>query len=331
MNPDGSGKTNLTKTPEADEDDPTWSPDGTKMAYTRSYDDSSGKRVFDIWTMNADGSGQTRLAAGAGGAGDLGTQNSAPDWSPTDDRIAFERIEVTVREGTDYDIWTINADGSGPRDLTDDASPTGDSQASPDWSPDGSKIAFTSFAYYQSGPNCLGSGIYTMNSDGSGQARITNKVSQACDASEWRDDGDSQWSPGGGKIAFYSRPDIWTVNADGSGQTRVTNTPNTWEALFDWGLYDPPDTTKPSVSAPRPKPGSVTRDRTPTISATVKDNLTNLSRDNITLRVAGKRVSTFAYDCATDKLTYTPKRLTKGKKTVSIAATDAALNVGTKS
>lgn len=329
MNADGSGRTNLTNTPEAHEDDPSWSPDGTEMAYSRSYSDSNGGRVFEIWTMNADGSGQAQLTTGVDGPGDLGSQDGWPDWSPTGQRIAFQHIETTVRTGTDHDVWTMNADGSGLRTLTADDGRS--DQGSPDWSPDGSKIAYDDNALEQTGQTCLGTGIFTMNADGSGKTRLTNKVGQACDAAEWRDDRTPQWSPGGGKIAFYSRPDIWTVNADGSGQARITNTPNGYETLFDWGLYDPPDTTKPVVSAPRPKPGSVTRDRTPTIGATVKDNLTNLSRDNITLRVAGNRVTTFAYDPATDKLTYTPRRLTKGKKTVSLAATDAALNVGTKS
>lgn len=337
---DGSGRTNLTNTPEVDEDEPTWSPDGGKLAYQRASFDSSGRRVWEIWTMNADGSGQARLTTG-----DPATYNGnadySPDWSPDGSKIAFTRDETFFDSGSDQDIYTINPDGNGLTNLTNDSGncastcTTGFTQTYPDWSPDGSKIAFDGVYNGNQYPACLGFGIYTINANGSGTTRITNTANQDCDGPS-QGDFNPQWSPGGGKIAFerwqdFGGPtDIWTANADGSGTTNLTNTPVVEDYMFDWGLYDPPDTTKPTISGTSPKPGSVTRDKTPTIGATVKDNITDLSRDNISLRVAGKQVTTFAYDPATDKLTYTPGRLTKGKKTVSIAATDAALNVGTK-
>lgn len=91
------------------------------------------------------------------------------------------------------------------------------------------------------------------------------------------------------------------------------------------------DTTKPTVSIMAPKNRSVTRDTTPTIRAIVKDTRTNLQKSNIKLSVAGKKVTRFRYSAATDKLTYTSPRLTKGKKAVQIVATDAAGNVRAKS
>ena len=57
------------------------------------------------------------------------------------------------------------------------------------------------------------------------------------------------------------------MNADGSGETAITSGGE--HKLFGWGLHDLPDVAKPTVSGMRPKPGSATSDRTPTISATV--------------------------------------------------------------
>ena len=96
----------------------------------------------EIYTMNPDGTGQTRLTASPGVDGD-------PAWSP-DDKIAFAR-------GTE--IWVINADGSGQTSLN----PFGHGLS---WSPDGRKIAF--------GRNDDGAGpegLMVVNADGTGTAR----------------------------------------------------------------------------------------------------------------------------------------------------------------
>ncbi|HET7478562.1 MAG TPA: S8 family peptidase [Rubrobacteraceae bacterium] len=91
-----------------------------------------------------------------------------------------------------------------------------------------------------------------------------------------------------------------------------------------------PDTTKPVVSAVRPLAGSRTRDRTPAISATVRDDRTNLAKSNIVFYVDGRRKTTFAYNTSTDRLTFTSGRLSYARHTVKIVARDAAGNVGTK-
>jgi Tol biopolymer transport system component len=127
---------------------------------------------------------------------------------------------VFVRGWSDgnREIYVMNADGSGQRRLT--RNPADD--ASPAWSPDGSRIAFDSS---RNGiPVCdvlrCSSGnseIYVMNSDGSGQRRLTRNPA---------DDEAPAWSPDGRKIAFMSYRDgsyeIYVMNADGSGQRRLT-------------------------------------------------------------------------------------------------------------
>ena len=120
--------------------------------------------------------------------------------------------------GSDNEICVVNPDGSGQADLTN----TTVEEASPDWSPDGEKIAFMRDEMDGA------SSINVMNSDGSGQTRLTDDALTL---------GFSQlaWSPVGDKIAFSSSDgigtaDIYVINADGSRQIRLTNSP---EGDFD--------------------------------------------------------------------------------------------------
>jgi dipeptidyl aminopeptidase/acylaminoacyl peptidase len=106
------------------------------------------------------------------------------------------------------DVFTINPDGSGFTHVTSEYPQT---ESTPAWSPDSSKIAFTT--------NRDGnSEIYVMNPDGTGQTRLTNNSGG---------DAISAWSPDGAKIAFVTSRDgnaeIYVMNADGSGQIRLTN------------------------------------------------------------------------------------------------------------
>lgn len=90
------------------------------------------------------------------------------------------------------------------------------------------------------------------------------------------------------------------------------------------------DYIKPTITNMRPTPGSFTRDRTPTIRATVKDNFTNLSKSNIKLYVDGTRKTAFSYNPGTDRLSYTIGRLANRRHTVKIVATDAARNTSAR-
>lgn len=99
--------------------EPAWSPDGNTIAYVHG-ETRLGGGLPNIWTMNSsDGSGKANL-----------TQSTAvsftgPAWSPAGDRMAA----VGTAEGTNRDIWVMNADGSGKTPVA--ADPAKD--FNPDW------------------------------------------------------------------------------------------------------------------------------------------------------------------------------------------------------
>ena len=152
---------------------------------------------WEIYAMNADGSGLARLTSNPDFA-------AGPSWSPDGRRIAFYS---DMDWNGNWEIYAMNADGSDLARLTNNPAYDG----RPSWSPDGQRIAFTS----ERDGNFE---IYTMNADGSDLARLTNNPAY---------DGRPSWSPGGRRIAFTSERDgnreIYVMNADGSGVERLTN------------------------------------------------------------------------------------------------------------
>jgi Tol biopolymer transport system component len=125
---DGSGTTNLTNGQGGAE--PAWSPDGRKIAFI------SGNNVF---SMNADGSGRTKLTAYPTPTHDSFAEPGNPNWSPDGDKIAYDLI---FGGGLGYFFWSlnvINADGTAPVEYFFGI----DAVARPAFAPDGTQIVFT--------------------------------------------------------------------------------------------------------------------------------------------------------------------------------------------
>jgi Tol biopolymer transport system component/polyisoprenoid-binding protein YceI len=127
--------------------DPTLSPDGTRVAFSAFTKDGNN----DVFVVDADGSGRTRLTAGP-------EYDLTPAWSPDGRRIAFAR---------DGDIYVMAPDGSDVARLTSGAA----RDAAPSWSPDGRRVAFVrsnETGRTRAGP----SRIVVMRSDGSHERRV---------------------------------------------------------------------------------------------------------------------------------------------------------------
>ncbi len=161
----------------------------------------------DIYVMNADGSGQTRLTDNQGA-------DCTPAWSPDGRRIIY-----ACERSANYDLCVINADGT---DLTYLTESTVD-EVYPAWSPDGTRIAFSSGTYGDHD-------VYVMNADGTDPTRLTDSPG---------DDGCPAWSPDGRRIVFVSYRDgheqIYVMNADGSDQINLSNN----EANEYWPDWSP--------------------------------------------------------------------------------------------
>lgn len=264
MNADGSGVSQLTSD-DTEEANPAWSPDGSRIAYQSNRDFSGATSSIwfapksleasdaadlhggmDVYVITADGSGVKRLTT-------LNPEDEIdPAWSPDGSRIAFssDRTDPEVT-GLLSDIFVMNADGSNIKQITTES---GGGNFEPTWSPDGSRIAFTSnrdgnldiFAMDSNGksptnltnnttldlqpvwsPNAdriayasFAGGnfeVFVMDADGSNQTNLTNDAST---------DNDPAWSPDGSQIAFSSDRsgslDIYVMNADGTNLRRVT-------------------------------------------------------------------------------------------------------------
>ncbi len=85
-----------------------------------------------------------------------------------------------------------------------------------------------------------------------------------------------------------------------------------------------PAATEPTFSSLKPSPR--TRERTPEVTATVRDDRDELSQNNVSFFLDGREMDTFSYAASTDRLTYQSARVSAGKHTVKIVATDAAGN-----
>ncbi len=157
INVDGSGKQQLTNDT-ADDSQPSWSPDGTEIAFVSGRNDAHG----DIYVMNADGAGVTDLTPGS-------HWDSHPGWSPDGTKIAFVRGAFQEAFG----LYVMNPDGAGVQMLADQVGEFA-------WSPDGTMIAFA-----RPGGDGLDD-LWMMPADGSEKVLLTGFNGAGVGVLAWR-------------------------------------------------------------------------------------------------------------------------------------------------
>jgi Tol biopolymer transport system component len=259
MNPDGTDAVQLTDQhtrpvcnfvsppPTISDLDPSFSPQGDRIAFTHSVDPVRGRSSTQIYMMGADGSGLRRLSTGQ--------HDSEPAFFPTGNRIAFVRepkcgerqLHSMRTDGTHsrrlidglgespslfpggkriafdlpesacvaparWDVFTIGTNGAHPRQLTEN----GHSLA-PDVSPSGRKVVFTG------ADDRYLDNVFVTEADGAHQRRLAQFGK------------DPVFSPAGGKIAFLNRKngEIMVMDADGSDKQSVIPNP------LPFGVTDP--------------------------------------------------------------------------------------------
>jgi Tol biopolymer transport system component len=203
---EGAHESRLTHTAQSFEENPVWSPDGQKIAFTTPED-----RALHV--MNANRTNKDQLAVNL-------LSSVIPSWSPDGGKIAF----TTGEDGFSNELSVINVDGTHKVGLIT-AAFSGNSEdriqlGNPVWSPTGNKIAFasrtvtdthaSSSAEPASTPAEGLAGIYLINADGTGLCKLTSTAEVL--------GYHPVWSPDGERIAFYDKDTTNVINTDGSGR-----------------------------------------------------------------------------------------------------------------
>jgi serine/threonine-protein kinase len=191
----------LTATPQLENGQPAWSPDGDRIAFTSNRPDPGS--TFDLYLMNPDGSDVVQLTDDPGNEFD-------PAWSPDGTRIAFHgESTANPDEPFSSSLTLIDPDGADRVDLvTRDEGDVG----RPSWSPDGTRLAFR--VYPQVGNANTPATIYVVNADGTGLREIatTSAVIETAPV----------WAPDGRRIVFWDDDrngggTLYSIRPDGSG------------------------------------------------------------------------------------------------------------------
>ena len=177
---------------------PDISADGKRIVF-----ESNASGPYEIWVMNADGSGQAKLTHRSG------FEAFQPSWSPDGAHIVFSSCGEPLGFPGYCDIDVMNADGTGVHRLVGGHR----YHLRPEYSPNGNRIVFSSDR------KGLISALWAVRSDGSKLKRLTPPHLEAF----WPD-----WAPNGKRVLFTDNccrrgSNVRTVRAGGGGVKRITH------------------------------------------------------------------------------------------------------------
>jgi TolB protein len=252
INPDGSGRKQITHFKDSGGTNAALSADGRKIVFTRHWREGGPNEKLVVYTVKQDGSGIHALTK-------TGPHAVSPAWFPNGRRIIYLDVRDEFGNGR---LTLVNADGTGvnaagipgsggdsscvfpdgkriafirPRPTNGEqtaifvariASHTvkritawGSYADKIDCSPDGTRIVLSKPGFDNSGGKS--SNVFTMRTDGSHIVQVTH--------SSTANNGADSWSPDGKKLAFVSNRtgtyQIYTMDADGSGVRQLTHGP----------------------------------------------------------------------------------------------------------
>ncbi|MGH9837306.1 MAG: hypothetical protein ACREEM_00805 [Blastocatellia bacterium] len=185
---------------------PEWKPDGTRIVTLGTTSNS-----LEIYTINSDGTNPVRITSNGAG-GPRGGINIDPSWRPDGQSLLFVGCPGSVCQPENYEVYRIEADGTGETRLTNDRVPDYD----PYYSPDGGAIA-----WLRNTGGAFRWGVFKMAPDGANQTAVI-------------DDGGinskPDWSLDSSTIYFHRIPpgappgslfNVWKILPNGTGLTEV--------------------------------------------------------------------------------------------------------------
>jgi Tol biopolymer transport system component len=216
VNADGSGGLAQVTSGSGFEFGSSWSPDGTKLVVEadESFDGPGGIAIVDVATGE-----MTPITHNPCGGFD-----AHPRFSPDGTQVLFVRGRCDKADSAA--IFVVNVDDPHPQRIT----AWGLGASEPDWSPDGSLIAFNTF-----NERITHAEIYVISPDGTSVRRLTSEPGAA---GAFR----PSWSPNGSRLVFtlFTRAegmnifDLYTMASDGTDVMQITDTSALSENQADW-------------------------------------------------------------------------------------------------
>ncbi len=226
----GTNPRNITQSPGIADDRPSWSPDGTRVAYQSKVLGSKAPAQIVVESVTGP---QVSVLTQPAGTGDAGK----PVWSPDSKTLYYSLVVNPGVSPVDDDIYKKAADDSGAA-IPVVTGPTDDYQ--PALSPDGQSLCFTRGAFGTTSATVQRSTI-----TGGSVTQIANSG---------QGDYNCAWSPDGTKIAYvqgtFSNGDLKMKNSDGSGTATdlVPNVAGRFDGNPDWARNPSPTCQDKSVS-----------------------------------------------------------------------------------